>query len=402
MAWPLAEIALIASISLILAVALGYRFVLPRLPRRRPSRPHLVSAEPRSVSLLVPCHNEAVVIEAKLESLLALDYPKEKLQILVLDDGSTDETAAIVRRYKARGVELLSSARIGKASVLHRGILASRGEILISTDADSFFGPETLQRVVPYFDDPEIGGVAAAFTNPIREDEPLSLGNHAYWRSDTDLKILEARVGSAMGMVGQFLCFRATILKGSSLTDWHPPKAGEDTALSFFLITKGFRIAFCPDVLVSEEGARTVREFVTQKRRVVSHGLACSAHYWRSLASSMTAVEYFCFFNRRILTYLVPMAELVHLSSLAYLSFGAPFYRALAATEAFCIAMAVLLQVPPFRKSRPSRQALFFMLANFALILGWWDYLTGSDHNLWQKVARRKRPADPSEKRRSA
>ena len=113
-----------------------------------------------TVTLLIAAHNEARAIGAKLDNALALDYPADRLEIVVASDGSDDETEAIVATFAERGVRLLALQRVGKAAALDAAAGVATGEILVFSDANSLYAPDAVRRLVRPFADPTVGGVA--------------------------------------------------------------------------------------------------------------------------------------------------------------------------------------------------------------------------------------------------
>src|SRR5690606_11676330 len=141
------------------------------------------------VSLIIAAYNEAQNIAAKIDNSLALDYPREKLEIVIASDGSTDGTDEIVRRYASQGIRLLSLPRRGKAPALNAAVAAANGEVLVVSDANSMYAPDAIQALVRPFADPEVGGVAG---NQVYLKEQrhgaASAGEHSYWNYDRKLK----------------------------------------------------------------------------------------------------------------------------------------------------------------------------------------------------------------------
>jgi cellulose synthase/poly-beta-1,6-N-acetylglucosamine synthase-like glycosyltransferase len=123
-------------------------------------RPYKSAEITPAVSLIIAAYNEAGSIGAKLDNVLALDYPSDRLQVLVASDGSDDGTDAIVGRYTNQGINLLSLPRQGKAPALNAAAAAATGEILVFSDANSIYAPDAIRSLVRPFADPAVGGVA--------------------------------------------------------------------------------------------------------------------------------------------------------------------------------------------------------------------------------------------------
>src|SRR5207249_1606345 len=123
-------------------------------------RPYKTAEITPPVSMIIAAYNEAGSIATKLDNILSLDYPRDRLELVIASDGSSDGTDAIVRRYAGQGVRLLSLPRQGKIPALNTAVAAATGEILVFSDANSMYPPDALRALVRPFADPEVGGVA--------------------------------------------------------------------------------------------------------------------------------------------------------------------------------------------------------------------------------------------------
>jgi biofilm PGA synthesis N-glycosyltransferase PgaC len=181
-------------------VLVGYPLLLSVLARGtgRPVRPRL---EFKTVTVLLPVHNGAPWLKAKLESILGLKYPRELMQILVISDASTDETDAIALDYRNRGVELLRIAKGGKALALNAGMERATGEILFFTDVRQRLQPEALERLVAYLGDPEVGVVSGELVILKGESEEEA-NTSLYWKYEKWLRKRMSHLGSVPGATG--------------------------------------------------------------------------------------------------------------------------------------------------------------------------------------------------------
>jgi len=178
---------------------------------RRPYKPGEIT--PR-LSLIIAAHNEANTIGAKLDNILSLDYPHERLEVVVASDGSTDNTEAIVSRYARQGIKSLSLPRQGKAPALNAAVAASTGEILVFSDANSMYAPDALRALTRPFADPEVGGVAGdqRYLSGRRADLG-SEGERRYWDFDRKLKQFQSRAGSAISATGAIYAIRRSLFR---------------------------------------------------------------------------------------------------------------------------------------------------------------------------------------------
>ena len=204
-----ATIAFWTAAAIAVYVYAGYPLVLLVLGRvlRRPVARGDVTPD---VSLLVAAYNEAGVIEAKVRNALALDYPEDRLEIVVASDGSRDDTAEIVRRLAdGRRVRLFDyPSNRGKLHVLNDTVPHLRGEVVAFSDASSMLAPDALRRLVRSFADPKVGAVSGVYRVTKREEAAHGKQEDLYWRYETFLKLKEAAIGSVLGAHGSLYAVR--------------------------------------------------------------------------------------------------------------------------------------------------------------------------------------------------
>jgi biofilm PGA synthesis N-glycosyltransferase PgaC len=210
----------VLSVAFSLYTLAGYPLLLMLLERFR-SRPVRKGYEPKSVTVLLPVRNGEQWLRGKLESLLALHYPSELQQILVISDGSSDGTEAIAEEFTGTGrVELIRTAG-GKAAALNAGMERARGEILFFTDVRQELEPDSLRNLVACFADASVGAASGELV--IREGQTLhefSVG--LYWKYETWLRKRESRIDSVMGATGCIYALRrslATPIPAGTLVD---------------------------------------------------------------------------------------------------------------------------------------------------------------------------------------
>jgi poly-beta-1,6-N-acetyl-D-glucosamine synthase len=225
-------------------IVAGYPLLLTWFAARY-AKPVLKGGAPRSVSLIVPVHNGERFLEAKLLSILDLDYPRGLMQIIVVSDGSTDRTAEIAAGFAGRGVLLIAVPRGGKPVALNAAIPRATGEILVLTDVRQMLEPKSVRRLVACFEDPNVG--AASGDLVIRESnvtDEKSVG--MYWRYERWIRKNLAGIDSMLGATGPFYAIRrslAVIIPADSLLD--------DMYLPLAAFRQGYR-------LVVEESARAI------------------------------------------------------------------------------------------------------------------------------------------------
>ena len=231
-------------------------------------RPYKVGNITPHVSLVIAAYNEAKVIGDKLENILALDYPRDRLEVLIASDGSNDGTDAIVQRYAGQGIRLLSLPRQGKAAALNTSVATTTGEILVFSDANSMFAPDAIRALVRPFADPEVGGVAG---NQCYQTEQVSsktgAGETSYWNFDRGLKQAQSQAGNAISATGAIYAIRRSLFTtvATGVTD--------DFATSTAVIAQGYRLVFAPDAIAYEPVAGAQEIEFGRKVRVITRGL---------------------------------------------------------------------------------------------------------------------------------
>jgi cellulose synthase/poly-beta-1,6-N-acetylglucosamine synthase-like glycosyltransferase len=180
----------------------GYPLLLAVASRLR-SRPVRRADCIPSVSFIITAYNEEQALAAKLENTLMLDYPKEKLEIIVASDCSTDRTDAIAGEFAALGVRLhRQPQRLGKTAAQNTAVKLARGEILLFSDATTLYRPDVLRAMMPNFADPTVGCVAGQLIYVELGRSSVGRGARSYWSYERFLKKCESRLGSLIGVSG--------------------------------------------------------------------------------------------------------------------------------------------------------------------------------------------------------
>jgi len=225
---------------------------VPKVPRILPK-----------VSILVPAYNEEEFIAATIESLLALDYPKSKREIIVLNDGSKDKTAEIVKQF-GNLVTLVNKTNSGKADSLNQGIKMAKGEIIVTMDGDSTTEPGTLKSMVGYFEDKRVGAVA---TNVFVRNTPNFLSRVQkieYFFAIFARRILEF-IDCVTVTPGPFSLFRKSALK--KVGGFDPESLVEDQEIALNLQMHGYAIRTAPDAKVYSDVPLSFRALMAQRVR---------------------------------------------------------------------------------------------------------------------------------------
>ncbi len=384
---PLAAVTFWACLGLVVYAYAGYPVLvwcLARLFGRRGRPADPADADVPAVSLLIAAYNEEAVIEDRLRNALALDYPADKLEIVVASDGSTDGTAAAVRRYADRGVRLLDYAlRRGKAAVLNSAVGELRHEVVAFSDANTHFDTPALRRLVRGFADPAVGVVCGRLV--LTDGQGGRNADGLYWKYETFLKAQEARLGALLGANGAIYGLRREL---------YTP-VPDDTIVDDLVIPllarlrTGCGVAYEPEAVAREETAADVGAEFRRRARIGAGGFQSVGLLGRLLDPRQGWLA-FTFVSHKLLRWLCPFFLVGLAVSNLWLAGEAAIYQwALAGQAGFYAASALAARLPAGpRALRVLRLTALFTGMNLALLVGFWRWLRGSQQAAWARTAR--------------
>ena len=333
-----------------------------------------------AASLIIAAHNEEAVLRAKLENALAMDYPAERLDIIVVSDASTDGTDRIAAEFAERGVRLHRQAvRGGKTEAQNAGVRLARGQFLAFSDANSMYAPNALKRLLAPFADERIGCVCGELQYANPDEQGAGKGEGLYWRYEQFLKRRESLLSSALGANGAIYALRRELfveLRGDIISDFVAP---------LHAWQRGFRIAYEPTAVATEYSSVRFGDEFRRRRRIVSrslYGLWTAAGVLNPFAHFFFALQ---MFSHKLLRWLVPVWLLVVLAVNIPLATDGYYGILLGLQVAFYGLAALGLWLP----ERLGRCWLFYVPAyftatNWGTLLGLLSFLTGRRHRVWQ------------------
>ena len=347
--------------------------ILARIVRRRAKSADVTP----SVTLLVPAYNEEHSLGAKLDSCMALDYPKDKLQVIVLSDGSTDGTNAVAGRYADRGVELMAfDENRGKLAVLRDGMERARGEIVAFSDAACRLMPDSLRRLVRPFADPAVGCVSGVYR--VLRPERAELGSEEgfYWRYETFIKRCESDLASILGAHGSLYAIRRELCP-----DLAAIRINDDYEIPVKIVAGRHRAVYAPDAVACEEAsemggfARRVRIAVGNFRQLRLLGLLL----WPPRPWLL-----FEFVSHKLLRLLGPLCLALALV-LNVLLLRRPLYAGLLVAQGVFYGLALVGWAAGGQRVRVPLLKLpfYFCMVNAAYVVGLWRLVTGSGRVEW-------------------
>lgn len=220
------------------------------------------------VTLFIAAYNEESVVDEKMQNCLEIDYPKEKLKIVWVTDGSNDSTNEMLKKYPEVTV-LFKPERMGKTAALNRGIQYVSTSIVIFTDANTMINKEALLEIVRCFSNPKVGCVAGEKRIAVQQKDGAAAGGEGiYWKYESTLKALDSRLYSAVGAAGELFAVRTQlfeVMENDTLLD--------DFILSLRIAQKGYKIAYCSAAYAIESGSANMKEEEKRKVRIAAGGL---------------------------------------------------------------------------------------------------------------------------------
>lgn len=369
------------SVAVLVYAQVGYP-LLARLAalcvRRRTPVPS--GAKPR-VSVIIPAYNEQRCLRAKLENTQDLEYPSDRLEIVVASDGSTDATVDIARSFEPRIRLLEFPARRGKASVLNDAARVATGEVLCLCDANVMFHPDALAKLVARLQDPRVGA-ASGDVQLISDESDFGEGEKLYYRIERRLQLDESKLGSMMGVDGGMYVVRRELFQ----------TLPHDTILDDFVTTmrviqQGKRVVYEPTAVATENGTPTAREEF-QRRVRVSAGAAQVVKRGECPPLSRP-VELWQLLSHKLVRWSGPLFLVTLLiSSLCLLKAGRVYQIALAAQVlAYGLALASAFSLK-LRKTGPGGVAFYFAMSHVAMGFGLSKGFLNLQDVAWTRTAR--------------
>ncbi|HWP83090.1 MAG TPA: glycosyltransferase family 2 protein [Bacteroidota bacterium] len=314
------------SFLLILYTYALYPFLLLLITRPQNSQKDVQSKKNvPSVTILISAHNEEQVISQRISNLKELDYPKEKLQVLIGSDGSTDGTNALMTKAKTSHIKLVTfQQRRGKAAVLNDLMTQARGEIVIFSDANTIFDPGVVKRLVRHFSDPQVGAVSGELRLETDRRSVGGVGESFYWQYETLVKRLESRFASLVGATGGVYAIRKSLFEplpiGKSVND--------DFVIPLHILKKGYRVVYEPEAVAFEHVAGSVRGEFKRKVRIGAQNFA-SVWLVKDMLHPKKGFPAFALWSHKILRWCVPFFLIILFSSSLALSLYDDSYRSL-------------------------------------------------------------------------
>lgn len=334
------------------------------------------------VTLLITAYNEEKNIAEKLENTLSLDYPKEKLEIIVASDASDDKTDDMVRGFSNRGVVLNRvEGRVGKTETQNRTVKIAKGEIIIFSDATTRYKRDAIKKVVRNYHDPSVGAVSGRYKYVNPTGAPVGIGTILFWKYENLIKGLQTQIKTITGCCGCIYSVRR------SLYEPLPREIISDLVEPLKILEKGYRIAFEPDAVAYEETTETPKEEFGMRVRVISRGMDGLWYMRRLFNPFRYGFVAFQLFSHKVLRWMIPfLLPFLLISNLFLLD--RPFYLlVLIAQVLFYIgALGGYLFDKRGKKGKLLALPLYYCIVNAASIAAFFKTISGKKAIVWETV----------------
>ena len=369
------------SVLSLLYVYLLYPAAITLVSSKRAKAVRQGHCEPR-VCLFITANDEASVIGAKLRNSLALDYPPDKLDVLVASDGSVDGTNEIVRSFAAEGVRLLAfDERRGKIAAINDGMAEVQAEIVVFSDANTFLDPGAMRALVRNFADETVGAVSG---DVILEGDRAALGSSEdlYYRYERWLQACESRIGTMVGVDGALYAIRRELFVA-------PPTDTilDDMAIPMAVARAGRRVVFEPGAQAHERGSETATEEFVRKSRVVA-GAVQFLRRAESAVPRSTRQLVVTMVSHKALRWLSPAFAMLALVTATVLAFHSTWFLLVASAQGLFLVMGLAGCWPRVRRFAPVAVAHYFWLVQAAAAVGFARGLLGHQAVAWRRFNR--------------
>jgi poly-beta-1,6-N-acetyl-D-glucosamine synthase len=377
-------------LAIVLYTYVGYGvviYILSKLKRRKAILADQIDYHLPEITVLIAAYNEENYIEEKIVNTLSLDYPKNKMSIVVVTDGSTDSTPDIVKKFHA--VKLFHEPqRKGKIHAVNRVMKMVQTPVVIFSDANTFLNKESLRNMVRHYQDPTIGGVAGEkriFKKD--EDNASGAGEGIYWKYESFLKRKDAEVYSIVGAAGELFSVRTTL--------YQEPEENiiiEDFYMSLKIAASGYRFMYEPEAYAMETASANVDEEWKRKVRICAGGFQAMGKLKSLLNPFRYGILSFQYISHRVLRWtLAPLFLPLMLASNLWLAFqGSVFFMLVLAAQVAFYSLAALGYA--WKDKEISIKGFFvpyyFSIMNLAVFAGFIRHMKGRQSVVWEKAKR--------------
>lgn len=340
------------------------------------------SLEP-SVSLLIAAFNEEDSIADKITNSIELDYPKEKMEIVIVSDGSTDKTDEIVKSFSHLGVRLFRvEGRVGKTEARNQAVLAMSSEVIVFSDATAIYEKNVIRKLVRNFADSSVGMVSGNLTYYENGQSSMGLATKLYWGYEKFIKKTQSRLYTMTGAVGCINAFRRKL--------YHvlPPNIIEDFTEPLMIIAQDYRIVYEEEAVSYERTTQKPSQEFHMRVRVIRGGMKGFIYAFRKLSYKKHSFVIFQLIGHKVLRWLMPIFLILLFMATLTISVTNinPIIFFLLISQLFCYTFALigLWYKPPGIMGKIFSIPTYFLIVNFASLVALYLTLTKDLEATWE------------------
>lgn len=372
------------SIGLIVYTYALYPIILLVWYRLLSSKPAVPADHLPTVSLLIAAHNEESTIEAKIQNVLDIDYPVDKIEVLIGLDGCTDTTLQILKKHTYSHIKVIEFIeRRGKSAVINDLAGRAENDILVFSDANTTYNRETVRKLVRHFKNSEIGGVCGKLRLIPYNRNASSVGESVYWQYENMLKLMEGSIKTTIGATGAIYAIRRSLYKNLPVDQI----VMDDFLIPLAVVSQGYRVIFDTDAVGYERTTASMDHEFSRKVRI---GIAnfVGLNEIRSLLSPRWKFVAFALWSHKVIRWLVPLFMIsILLSNICLLLMTeSPLYLATFGLQALFYGLAGIGYVLD-RYNLPLGvlgYPYFFVSMHFALLLGLIKFMQNERQPMWR------------------
>jgi cellulose synthase/poly-beta-1,6-N-acetylglucosamine synthase-like glycosyltransferase len=375
-------------------VYFGYPALLWMFTRGKPAITHLREDSFPTVALIISCYNEADVIREKLRNALELDYPKDRLRIIVVSDGSDDGTDDLVREFSDDGVLLIrQEGRLGKTMGINLAMEQVPEAVTVFSDANAMYAPDAISKLVRNLADPKVGYVVGAALYTDADQGASAQNENLYWRYELAIKSMESRLHSVVGGDGAIYAIRTEL--------WEPLQQQDinDFVNPLQIVAKGYRGVFDAEAKCFEETAGDFDREVARKERIVNRSIRGLMRVKATMNPLRSGVFSWQVISHKFLRWLIPLFLAIGAFGSAILALrGYGLFQLIALGAIMLLVLAAIGHRFDDKHTLPAWLSVpyYFAMVNLYAVRGIVKALRGDTQVIWTSA----RPAQEQEQER--